>query len=123
VVWTTSKQPLQEIEQLRKKIKPPIFKNQDFIITDFGATGDGITKNTEAFRKAIDTCAASGGGRVVVPAGKFLTGAIYLKSNVNLHLQNNATIVFSHDTTDYPVVFTRWEGMECMNYSAQIYAF
>jgi polygalacturonase len=123
VVWTTSKQPLQEIEQLRKQIKAPLFKNQDFIITDFGATGDGMTKNTEAFRKAIDACVASGGGRVVVPAGKFLTGAIYLKSNVNLYLQNDATILFSHDTTDYPIVFTRWEGMECMNYSPLIYAY
>jgi polygalacturonase len=122
-VWTSSKQPLQEIEKLRKLIKAPIFRNKDFLITDFGAKGDGTTKNTAAFKKAIEACNASGGGRVVVPAGKFLTGPIYLKSNVNLHLQNNATIVFSHDAADYPIVFTRWEGMECMNYSAQLYAY
>jgi polygalacturonase len=122
-VWTSSKQPLQEIEQLRKLIKAPIFKNKDYNITDFGAKGDGTTKNSDAFKKAIEACSANGGGRVVVPAGKWLTGPLYLKSNVNLHLQDNATILFSQDPKDYPIVFTRWEGMECMNYSAQIYAY
>jgi polygalacturonase len=122
-VWTSSKQPLQEIAQLRNLIKAPVFKKTDFVITAFGAIADGVTKNTEAFKKAIEACAVNGGGRVVVPAGTFLTGPIYLKSNVNLHLQNEATIVFSHDATDYPIVFTRWEGMECMNYAAQIYAY
>ncbi len=121
-VWTTTAQPLKEIEQLRKLIKAPVFKKKDFVVTSYGAKGDGVTKDTEAFRKAIEACNANGGGRVVVPAGKFLTGPIYLKSNVNLHLQDNATIVFSQDPKDYPIVFTRWEGMECMNYSPQIYA-
>ncbi|OQP59535.1 glycoside hydrolase [Niastella vici] len=123
MVWTSSSQPLNEIEQLRRQFSIPVFNNRDFVITAFGANGDGITKNTEAFRKAIEACAASGGGRVVVPAGKFLTGPIYLKSNVNLHLQKHAAIVFSDDTSDYPIVFTRWEGMECMNYSPQLYAY
>src|SRR5688500_9465482 len=108
-VWTSSKQPLQEIEQLRKQIKAPVFKNKDDNITDFGAKGDGTTKNSEAFKKAIETCSANGGGRVVVPAGKWLTGPLYLKSNVNLHLQDNAVILFSQDPNDYPIVFTRWE--------------
>ena len=62
--------------------------------------------------------------RVVVPAGRFLTGAIRLESGVNLHLTRNATLAFSRDAKDYlPVVFTRWEGVELMNYSPFIYAF
>lgn len=122
-VWTSASQPLKEMEKVRKQIKAPKFKNRDYNIVDFGAKGDGVTKNTEAFKKAIEACNAKGGGRVVVPAGKFLTGPIYLKSNVNLHLQEGSTIVFSRDTKDYPLVLTRWEGMDCMNYSPQIYAY
>lgn len=122
-VWASSSQPLKEMEQLRKQIKTPVFKDKDYLVTDFGAKGDGTTKNTDAFKKAIDACNKSGGGRVVVPAGKFLTGPIYLKSNVNLYLSDGATIVFSRDTKDYPLVLSRWEGMDCMNYSAQIYAY
>lgn len=122
-VWTSGSQPLKEMEQVRKLIKAPVFKNKDFNITDYGAKGDGVTKNTEAFRKAIEACNKAGGGRVIVPAGKFFTGPIYLKSNVNLHLQDNSVIIFSRDTKDYPLVLVRWEGMDCMNYSPQIYAY
>lgn len=79
--------------------------------------------NSAAFKAAIDACNKAGGGRVTVPAGTFLTGAIYLKSNVELHLANDTKILFSRTPEDYPIVFTRWEGMECMNYSALIYAY
>src|SRR5205085_3297419 len=65
----------------------------------------------------------AGGGRVVVPPGEWLTGAIQLKSNVNLHVSQGATLRWIFDLTKYPTVFTRWEGVECMNYSAFIYAF
>ncbi|HSC55512.1 MAG TPA: glycoside hydrolase family 28 protein [Phnomibacter sp.] len=122
-VWKSSSEPLKEMEQVRKLIKAPVFKAQDYLITDFGAKGDGVTKNTEAFKKAIEACNKAGGGRVVVPAGKFLTGPIYLKSNVNLHLSEGSVIVFSRDTKDYPLVLTRWEGMDCMNYSPLLYAY
>lgn len=122
-VWTSANEPLQEIEALRKQIAAPVFKNKDYYITDFGAKGDGVTKNTLAFKKAIEVCHAAGGGRVVVPAGKFFTGPIYLKSNVNLHISDGATIVFSKDTKDYPLVLVRWEGMDCINYTSQIYAY
>ncbi|WP_291911881.1 glycoside hydrolase family 28 protein [Chitinophaga sp. CB10] len=122
-VWTTTAQPLKEMEQVRRQIKAPVFKQKDYNVTAYGAKGDGTTMNSEAFRKAIEACAANGGGRVIVPAGRFLTGPLYLKSNVNLHLEDNAVIAFSRDSKDYPIVFTRWEGMECMNYSAQIYAY
>lgn len=122
-VWTSTSEPLKEMEEVRKQINAPVFKNKDFLVTAFGAKGDRITKNTEAFKKAVDACHKAGGGRVVVPAGQFFTGPIYLKSNVNLHLQDGATLVFSQDTKDYPLVLTRWEGMDCMNYSPQIYAY
>src|SRR5690606_38991772 len=121
--WTSSKQPLREVEILKKKIKKPVFANRDFLITDFGAIADGQTKNTAALKKAIEACSEAGGGRVVVPEGTFLTGAIYLESNVNLHLLKGSTLLFSRDSSDYPMVFTRWEGMECMNYSPFIYAY
>lgn len=122
-IWTSSKQPLKEVAALKKKIKAPKFRKKDYNVTAFGAVGDGLTKNTEAIRKAIEQCNADGGGRVVIPRGVFLTGAIYLKSNVNLHISEGATLLFSRDSSDYPMVFTRWEGMECMNYSPFIYAY
>ncbi len=122
-VWKTTAEPLREMELIRKQIKAPVFPAKDFNITNYGAKGDGKTLNTEAFRKAIEACAKSGGGRVVIPLGNFFTGAIHLKSNVNLHLADSAKITFSVDTKDYPIVFGRWEGMELMNYSALIYAY
>lgn len=122
-VWKTTAEPLKEMELVRKQIKAPVFPARDFIITHYGAKGDGKTLNTEAFKKAIAACAKSGGGRVVVPLGNFFTGAIHLKSNVNLHLVDSARITFSVETKNYPIVFGRWEGMELMNYSALIYAY
>src|SRR5215813_2271057 len=66
------------------RIKAPVFPKRDFDITKFGAKADGTTDSTQAFKQAISACNKAGGGRVVVPAGTFLTGAIHLKSNVNL---------------------------------------
>jgi polygalacturonase len=122
-VWTSVKQPLKEVKALKKQIVKPKFRNKDYVITDFGAVGDGTTKNTKAIADAIAKCHAEGGGRVVVPEGVFLTGAIHLKSNVNLHLVDSTVVLFSRDSSDYPMVFTRWEGMECVNYSPLIYAY
>jgi polygalacturonase len=122
-IWKSSTQPLKEMEEVRKQIRAPKFAAREFVITKYGALADGKTLNTEAFKKAIDACNKSGGGRVTVPAGDFLTGAVHLKSNVELHLADNAKIIFSADPKDYPIVFTRWEGMELMNYSALIYAY
>src|SRR5580658_2468187 len=104
--------------------KAPVFAEREFDISKFGAVEGGKKDSTEAIAKAIAACAAAGGGRVVVPEGVFLTGAIHLKSGVNLHVTKNATLLFNRDPKLYlPVVFTRWEGTECMNYSAFLYAF
>lgn len=121
-VWKTSAEPLAEMAKLRTVIKSPVFKKADYPVTKYGAVADGMTNNTEAFKKAIADCSKNGGGTVSVPVGTWLTGAICLKDNVNLHLADSAKILFSRDTKDYPIVFTRWEGIECMNYSALIYA-
>ena len=103
-------------------VRPPTFPDRVFDITNYGATPDGVTLNTSAIAKAIDACANAGGGRVLVPPGRFLTGAIHLKSNVELHLSEGSTLLFDTNPANYPIVFTRWEGMECMNYSPLIYA-
>lgn len=100
-----------------------LFKDKDFSITDFGAKADG-SLCTKAFAKAMEACEQAGGGRVVVPAGKWFSGAIHLRSNCDLHLSEGAEIVFSQNPNDYlPAVFTSWEGMECWNYSPLVYAY
>jgi polygalacturonase len=107
-----------------KRIQAPKFPRRDFDITSFGAHSGGKELATDAIRQAIVACNKAGGGRVVVPIGTFLTGPVHLLSNVNLYLSEGATLLFSQDPSDYmPVVFTRWEGTECMNYSPLIYAF
>ncbi|MGB8227046.1 MAG: glycoside hydrolase family 28 protein [Sedimentisphaerales bacterium] len=113
----------EQADKILSRIKAPTFPNRDFNITDYGAVGDGKTNCTEAINKAISAANKAGGGRVVVPAGTFLTGAIYLKSNVNLYVSESAVVKFSTDPNAYlPAVYTRWEGIECMNYSPLIYA-
>lgn len=113
-----------QLDSILEQIVPPVFPDRVFNITDFGAVGDGEFDCTQAFKDAIEECNKNGGGKVLVPEGIFLTGAIHLKSNVNLHVTENAVIKFSEDKSKYlPVVFTRWEGVECMNYSPLIYAY
>jgi polygalacturonase len=114
----------EQVPKILSRIKAPTFPDRDFNITDYGAVGDEKTNCTEAINKAISAANEAGGGRVVVPAGSFLTGAIYLKSNVNLYVSQGAVVKFSNDPNEYlPAVYTRWEGIECMNYSPLIYAY
>ncbi|HEX7955343.1 MAG TPA: glycosyl hydrolase family 28 protein [Pyrinomonadaceae bacterium] len=116
--------PWARVPEILKRIKPPVFPKRDFAVTKYGALGDGKADCTDAFRKAVAACNKAGGGRVVVPAGVFLTGPIHLLSNVNLHVSEGATVKFVQDPKAYlPLVFTRWEGMELMNYSSFVYAF
>lgn len=116
--------PWLEAEAIRRRIAPPRFTGKLFPITRHGAKSGGAEDCTRAIRLAIGECAAAGGGRVLVPEGRFLTGAIHLKSGVELHLEAGATLAFSRDPKAYlPAVYTRWEGMECMGYSPLIYAY
>lgn len=107
-----------------KPIKVFIYPQRDFSITSYGAIVGGQINNTKAIADAINACHQSGGGRVVVPAGIWLTSAIHFKSNINLHLEENAVLMFTDNPADYlPSVMTSWEGMECYNYSPLLYAF
>jgi len=114
----------EQAGEILGRIKAPHFPDRDFNITDFGAVADNEKDCSDAFRRAISAAHQAGGGRVVVPPGSFMTGAIHLKSNVNLHVSDGAIINFSLDPGKYmPVVYTRFEGTECMNYSPLVYAF
>ena len=101
----------QDLPFEMEALSVPVFPDKDFNIKDFGAVEDGVTMNTEAFQKAIDECAKNEGGRVVVPAGMWLTGPIYFKDNVNLYLESGAFIQFSTNYDDYPLVESNWEGV------------
>jgi polygalacturonase len=81
----------------------PAFPGRDFKITGYGANPDGHTLNTTAFQKAIRACSDAGGGRVIVPAGKWLTGPIELLSHVDLYLAADAIVQFTPDHTQYPI--------------------
>ncbi len=86
------------------EIQLPEFPDRIFNILDYGAVGDGHTLNTDAFKKAIDACALSGGGKVIVPPGLWLTGPIRLESNVNFHLEQGALVLFTPDHTQYSII-------------------
>ena len=118
-----NRDPWIKAARIVARIKPPVFPARDFDVAKFGAVAGGEVDNTSAFRSAIQACHDAGGGRVVVPVGVFLSGPIHLKSGVNLHLKEGSTIRFTTNTAAYmPVVFTRFECIELMNYSAPIYA-
>ena len=96
----------------------------EFVITDFGAVQGDVTKTSEAIAKAIDEANKVGGGTVVIPDGEWLTGTVHFKSNVNLHLNKGAVLLFNDNPAEYlPPVHTSWEGMECYNYSPLVYAY
>jgi polygalacturonase len=86
------------------------FKKDTFNIIQYGAKADGLTLNTDAIQKTIDACYTKGGGVVLIPDGLWLTAPIILKSNVNLHLANNALLQFTSDKSKYKLVAGEWEG-------------
>src|SRR6185369_1332925 len=98
--------------------KPAIKLN----VREFGATGDGTTRDTAALQQAIDRCWVLGGGEVLVPAGNYLTGAIALRSHTTVRLEKDATILGTPDFADYPVMQVRWEGKWIPGRTALIYA-
>ena len=112
-------------KQIEQSIRQPQFADKAFLITKYGATSDATAaKNQKAIQKTIDLCSKKGGGRVIVPAGqKFLTGAIQLKSGVNLVVEEGAVLEFVFEPELYPIVETSWEGLECFNLSPCVYAF
>jgi polygalacturonase len=114
----------QAVPEILGRIQPPTFPDRDFIVTEYAAVGDGHVDCKPAFDKAIAACHAAGGGRVVVPAGEwFIRGPIHLQSSINMHVAQGATIRFSNNPADFlPVVLTRFEANEVMNYSPLIYA-
>ena len=92
------------------ELSVPSFPNNDFNIIDFGGVGEGLTSNTKIFSEVIDSCSNSGGGKIIVPAGIWLTGPIILKSNINLHLERGAHIQFTKNFDEYPLIETTYEG-------------
>ena len=116
--------PWDMAEVIRSNIKLPVIPQRDFIITSFGAVGDGQTDCTTAIADAIAAASTAGGGRVVVPAGTFMTGPIHLESHIELHVDKEAILSFIPEPKRYlPEVFTRWEGVEFMGLSPLIYAY
>ena len=83
-----------------------------YLVTEFGAVADGTTVNTKSIQAAIDKCASSGGGVVVIPKGTFLSGAIFLKQGVNLLVEKDGVLKGTTNIDDYPTIQTRWEGTE-----------
>lgn len=90
----------------------PDIPDRRMVLTDFGAVGDGTAKNTDAFASAVKALADRGGGHLIVPPGIWYTGPIALESNIDLHLENGALILFSDDLSDYPLVRTSFEGLD-----------
>lgn len=94
-----------------------------YLITDHGAVGDGETLNTIAIQSVIDQCAADGGGTLVVPKGVYLSGSLFFKKGVNLHIEKDGVLKGSLNPDDYKLIETRWEGIERTWTSAFINAF
>ena len=91
-----------------------------FNVREYGALGDGQTLDSPAIQSAIDTCAENGGGTVFLPAGQYLTGSLFLRSNISLHLDAGAVILGSEDSKHYPIIHSRWEGKHQDTYAPLI---
>ncbi|MDE1939007.1 MAG: glycoside hydrolase family 28 protein [Alphaproteobacteria bacterium] len=104
------------------EVPVPSFPPLSLDIGDFGAKGDGTTKNTAMIQEALDRCAVLGGGEVVVPTGRFLTGAVFIRSNTRLRFAPDAELVGSADLADYPVSQVRWEGKWIEGHGALVQA-
>ena len=100
----------------------PKFKKDTFSIVKYGAVPDGNSLNTKSINAAIDACNKKGGGVVLIPSGLWLTGPVVIKSNVNLHLIAGATLLFSKDKNEYPLVQGNWEGIPQMRNQSPVSA-
>lgn len=104
------------------KVKEPVFRKDTFDIRKYGAVADGNTLSTAAINRAIAACNKKGGGVVLVPSGQFLTGPVYLLSNVNLHLQRNAMLLYTRDHSQYKLIESNWEGLHAARNESPISA-
>lgn len=114
-----------QVPAILQRIQVPTFPEREVDPRDYSLSHSADADHRQVLQDAIDYCAEQGGGRVVVPTGDwFLAGPLHLRSNVHLHLADNATLLFSDEPTHYlPAVKVRWEGTVCWNYSPLIYAF
>lgn len=117
--------PFLQIPDIEANVKAPKIPHNYYNVLNYGAIGDSITDNKNAFDKVIAACTYDSGGKIIVPAGIFLiNGPLHLKSYTELHLEKGAIIRFGSNPKDYlPVVKTSWEGTFVMNYSPFIYAY
>lgn len=114
----------QEYKQIEQSIQKPQLHERQFVISSFGAkTNASAAQNQKAINRLISLVSRKGGGKVIVPKGTWNTGAIEMKSHVNLVLEEGATLKFAFDTNLYPLVRTSWEGLACWNYSPCIYGY
>lgn len=105
------------------EVKAPVFPESEMNIKDFGAIGNGETLCTDAFAKAIKSLSEKGGGKLVVPCGVWHTGPIVLKSNINLHLEKGAIILFAADENLYPLIQSSFEGLDTRRCQAPLSAY
>lgn len=105
-----------------EKVMRPVIPATSVSVVEFGGEGDGKALNTEAFRKAVDFLTSQGGGHLVVPKGVWLTGPIVLKDNIDLHVEEDAVLLFSDDRNLYPIVETVFEGLDTKRCMSPIYA-
>ena len=105
-----------------EKVQAPSIPSRSVSICDFGGAGDGVTLNTEAFARAIESLSAKGGGRLEVPAGVWRTGPIGLQSHIELHVSKDAIIVFDPDQDLYPIIDTNFEGLDVRRCLSPIHA-
>jgi len=101
----------QDLGFTMNKVQVPEFPSTEVSLVEYGGIGDGITLNTDAFKKAIGSLSEKGGGKLVIPKGIWFTGPIELKSNINLHLEKGSVILFSPDFNLYPLVNIIFEGL------------
>ena len=104
------------------RVSLPSIPARSVSLVDFGGVGDGSTLNTDAFANAIDALSKQGGGRLVVPAGIWLTGPIGLQSHIDLHVERGALLVFSTDQDLYPIIDTNFEGLDVRRCLSPIHA-
>lgn len=102
-------------------VEQPVFKPDTFNIIQFGSVADGLTLNTGAINKAIAACSEKGGGVVLVPGGMWLTGPVEMKSNVNLHIDRDAILLFTKDFDQYPLVEGTYEGVRAARNQSPIH--